>query len=76
MSKDELIPHIPHFPNYAQQIADRFDGQERVLNELAKWAKETNALLGSLVEQQRTQAELLERLALKLASQQPPASDL
>lgn len=62
---------IPDTRNYAKEIADRLDGQDRVLEELAGWAKGTNALIAALTKQQADQLSLLERLAQQLAEQQP-----
>ena len=58
---------IPDTRNYAQEISDRLNGQDRVLEELAGWAKETNALLAALTKQQADQLLLTQRLALQLA---------
>ena len=52
----------PPATNYAQEIANRLNGQDRILGELVGWAKETNALLSDLVKQQAQQQLLTQKL--------------
>lgn len=58
----------------AQEIQDRFDQQERVLNELAGLNKELVALLRDMVATQRSQEEAIARLAAMLEARPPQQS--
>lgn len=62
---------IPDTRNYAKEIADRLDGQDRVMEKLAGLAQETNVLLASLIKQQADQWSAIERLSREVAEQQP-----
>lgn len=61
----------PQLPNYAEMIAQRLDGQDEALREIVGWAREMNQLMTQLVDQQKTQAALIERLVKTVGA--PPS---
>jgi hypothetical protein len=72
MNEEFPKPFIPDTRNYAREIAERLDGQDRALELLAGLAKETTALLSALTKQQQDHALLLAKIADLLAARQPP----
>ena len=78
MKDKEIIaqmPPMPQFRNYAQEIQDRFEEQERVLKEMTGLNGEVVQLLKGMQETQRLQGQMLGQIAHFLEALTPPTSD-